>query len=131
MKYQLIDGKTSEVITEVDYSRRHQLRRRQEQMNQQLGHIATSANQLIRLIINNHNHTNREDGMKRSELKNEVLTGIRITPDNWGESYLMINEENACAAVADCFDCTPEEMAEQLESDEMRNGRLSLLHTTK
>ena len=41
--------------------------------------------------------------MKRSELKNEIETGLRITPDNWGETYIISNKDAACEAMVSAF----------------------------
>lgn len=41
--------------------------------------------------------------MKRSELKNEIESGIRMTCASWGESYLMINESAAFEAMVNSF----------------------------
>jgi hypothetical protein len=41
--------------------------------------------------------------MKRSELKNEIGT-YRLTPDNWGDNCIMIDEDAVCQAYADAAD---------------------------
>ena len=41
--------------------------------------------------------------MKRSELKNEIESGIRMTCGSWGESYLMLDEQAAFEAMVESF----------------------------
>jgi len=41
--------------------------------------------------------------MKRSELKNEVESGLRLTCGSWGEAYIMIDESAAFDAMVSSF----------------------------
>jgi hypothetical protein len=55
--------------------------------------------------------------MKRSELKNEIDSGIRITCGSWGESYLMIDEQAAFEAMVDSFGGTAAEYEKQRDEE--------------
>jgi hypothetical protein len=59
--------------------------------------------------------------MKRSELKIEIETGLRITPDNWGESYIIRDRGAACAAMASAFgEGVAQDYDEQLDEIETK-----------
>ena len=59
--------------------------------------------------------------MKRSELKNEIETGLRITPDNWGETYIISDEDAACEAMVSAFgEGTSQDYQNQLDEVETK-----------
>lgn len=55
--------------------------------------------------------------MKRSELKNEIESGIRMTCGSWGESYLMIDEQAAFEAMVESFGGTAAEYEKQRDQE--------------
>lgn len=59
--------------------------------------------------------------MKRSELKNEIETGLRITPDNWGETYIISDVDAACEAMVSAFgEGTKQDYETQLDGVETK-----------
>lgn len=40
--------------------------------------------------------------MKRSELKNEIVPNAKLTPDYWGNTCAIIDEDLACEAMTQC-----------------------------
>jgi hypothetical protein len=55
--------------------------------------------------------------MKRSELKNEIESGIRMTCGSWGESYLMIDESAAFDAMTQSFGGSATEYKNQRDEE--------------
>ena len=55
--------------------------------------------------------------MKRSELKNEIESGIRMTCSTWGEEYLMIDEGAAFEAMVESFGGNTEEYENQRDEE--------------
>ena len=58
--------------------------------------------------------------MKRSELKNEIKSGLRMTCGSWGESYIMIDESAAFDAMVASFG--EDAAAYEAQRDDERGG---------
>ena len=71
-----------------------------------------------------HNRNNQPEGiMKQSDLKNEIETGLRMTCGSWGESYIMLDEQQCFEAMVSSFGGIVEDYENQRDDE---NGDIDI-----